>query len=122
MVKFREHVLSTGKKIIGGRSAENNDELVKNSKRSETLLHTKEPGSPFVNVGESPTKKEIKEAAIFCAGHSQTWRDGKTDVLVNVFKKSDMEKGIFMKKGSWKVKKSDTIKIRKSEVEGFEKK
>ncbi len=119
MANFRTYILSTGRKIVGGRSAENNDELVKSSKRNDTIFHTKEPGSPFVNAGENPSKKELKEAAIFCAKYSQIWRDRKADVIINVFKRSDMKKGIFMKTGTWKVKKSEVLKVKMADVEGF---
>jgi predicted ribosome quality control (RQC) complex YloA/Tae2 family protein len=119
MVKFREYVTASGLKIFGGKDAESNDELVRAAGRNDVMLHTAEPGSPFVNVGEKPLKKDLKEAAVFCAKYSQDWRDGKMDVVVNKFLRSDMKKGIFAKAGSWKVKKSERVKVKKVDVEEF---
>ena len=50
---FRMYILESGKEITAGKSAEQNDLLVDSSKRNDVLLHTEEPGSPFVNVGET---------------------------------------------------------------------
>jgi predicted ribosome quality control (RQC) complex YloA/Tae2 family protein len=116
-MKFREFVLSTGRKVFGGKDAESNDELVKTAKRNDVILHTLVSGSPFVNVGEKPMKKEIKEAAVFCARFSQDWRDNKKDIVVNVFLRGDMKKGLFAKAGSWKVGKSEKLVVKKSEIE-----
>ena len=118
-MKFREFVLSSGRKVFGGRNAENNDELVRAAGRNDVILHTSEPGSPFVNVGEKPTKKEIGEAAVFCARYSQDWRNRKGDVIVNIFLRSDMKKGLFAKAGSWNVKKQEKIIVKKVDIERF---
>ena len=121
MVKFRKYTLSTGRIVHGGRDAENNDELVVYAKCGETLLHTVAAGSRFVIIGEKPMKKEISEAAVFCAKHSQDWRDNKRDIMVNVFLRADMKKGIFRRKvGTWNVKKSEKIKVKKADILSFE--
>ena len=117
MVKFREFVTASGLKVFGGRDAESNDELVRAAGRNDVMLHTAEPGSPFVNVGEKPLKKDVKEAAVFCARYSQAWRDGKKDVVVNKFLRVDMKKGIFMKAGTWKVKRSERVLVKKGDIE-----
>ncbi len=116
MVKFREFVTSSGLSVFGGRSAENNDELVFSASPKSVLLHTAEPGSPFVNVGESPSKKDINESAVFCARYSQDWRDSKRDVVVNKFFKSDMNKSPKMKIGTWNVQKQEKIKVKKADI------
>ncbi len=118
-MKFREFVLSSGRKIFGGRNAENNDELVRAAERNDLMLHTAEPGSPFVNIGEKPSKEDLKEAAIFCARYSQDWRDGKSDVVVNKFLRRDMKKGILMKTGSWKIGKSERMVVKRMDILGF---
>jgi len=84
-------------------------------------LHTSAPGSPFVNVGEDPSKSDLKETAVFCAKYSQDWRDGKRDVIVNKFLKSDMNKSKKMKAGTWEVKKQEKMKVKKSDILKFEK-
>jgi len=120
-MNHRKYTLSTGLEIEAGKNAEDNDILVKQAKRNETLLHTEAPGSPFVNCGENPTKKEVEEAAIFCAKHSQIWRDKKADVIVNKFLKANTKKGFLTKIGTWKVKKQEKIKVKKIDIEKFEK-
>lgn len=116
MVNFRKYVLSSGREIFGGKDALNNDELVWAANTKDILLHTNAPGSPFVNVGENPSKVEIKEASVFTAKYSQDWRDGKRDILVNVFKRSDMNKDKKAKIGSWTVLKQETIKVKKADI------
>lgn len=119
---FREHILSSGKLIFAGKSAEQNDLLVSQAKRNHLLLHTLAPGSPFVNLGEKPTKEEIKEGALLCAIKSQDWRNNRKNVLVHAFLKADCLKEKFSKNGSWSVKKIlDTIKIKKTDLLRLEK-
>ncbi len=120
MVNLRTFITSSGLSIHRGRDAESNDKLVWDAKTKDILLHTAEPGSPFVNVGESPSKSDIAEAAVFCAKYSQDWRAGKRDIIVNKFLRSDMNKSIKMKAGSWEVKKQDKIKVKKSDILKFE--
>ena len=84
MVNFREFVTSSRLKVFGGRDAETNDELVWDANMKDILLHTDAPGSPFVNIGKIPSKKDVKEAAIFCAKYSQDWRNGKRDIIVKI--------------------------------------
>ena len=121
MVNFREYVTESGTRVLGGKNAENNDELVGRAGDNDVMLHTREPGSPFVNVGEKPSKKDLKEASIFCAKYSQDWRGGKKDVVVNKFLRRDMKKKLFMKAGSWRVAKQEKIKVNAIDILKFEK-
>ncbi|MFH1291232.1 MAG: NFACT RNA binding domain-containing protein [archaeon] len=121
MAKFREYITSSSLRVLGGKNAENNDELVFAADNKDVLLHTTAPGSPFVNVKENPSKQDIKEAAIFCAKYSQDWRKTKKDVIVNMFKRSDMNKPVIMKVGSWNVKKQKNIKVKAVDILKFEK-
>ena len=121
MVNFREYITTSGLCVFGGKNAENNDELVFAAGTKDVLLHTSKPGSPFVNVGESPTKKDIGEAAVFCAKYSQDWRDGKKDIVVNMFKRRDRNKSVRMKIGSWEVKKQRDIKVKTVDILKLEK-
>ena len=116
MVKYREFVASSGLRVFGGRDAESNDELVNSAGAKDVLLHTVEPGSPFVNVGEAPSKSDLKEAAVFCARYSQDWRDRKSDVAVNKFLRCDMNKSPKMKVGSWSAKKQERMKVKRGEI------
>lgn len=121
MVNFREYVTSSDLRVFGGKNAENNDELVFAADAKDVLLHTGAPGSPFVNVKENPSKQDIKEAAIFCAKYSQDWRGNKKDIVVNIFKRSDINKSVRMKAGSWEVKKQEKVKVKAVDILKFEK-
>jgi len=121
MVNFREYITSSGLRVLGGKSAETNDELVRNAGPKDVMLHTDAPGSPFVNVGENPSKSDLKEAAIFCAKYSQDWRNSKKDVVVDKFMRSDMNKSVIMKAGTWGVKKQEKIKVKAVDILKFEK-
>jgi len=121
MVNFRKFVTSSGLEVFGGRDAENNDKLVFEASPNDLLLHTDAPGSPFVNVGSEASKSDIGEAAVFCAKYSQVWRDSKRDVIVNSFFRKDMNKDKRMKVGTWETRKSEKIKVSKSEILAFEK-
>ena len=118
-MRFREFILSSGTKILLGKNAENNDELVKNFKGNENvILHTTKPGSPFCVIEKlNPNEKEIKESAIICATKSQDWRDNKSDVNIHQFTGKDVKKSFWMKPGLWKIKnKPKMIKIKKSDI------
>ena len=121
MVKFREYITSSGLKVLGGKSAESNDELVSRAGGGDVMLHTREPGSPFVNVGDNPSKEDLKEAGVFCAKYSQDWRDSKKDVVVDKFFRRDMKKSAKMKAGSWRVLKSEKVRVKAVDILGFEK-
>lgn len=120
MVKFREAVLSSGRKVFGGRDSVNNDELVFAASSKDLILHTDLPGSPFVNVGVDASKEEVYEAAVFCAKYSQAWRDLKRDVVVGVFRRCDMKKGRRDKEGTWSVDGRDKVRVKKSDILRFE--
>jgi predicted ribosome quality control (RQC) complex YloA/Tae2 family protein len=120
MVNFREYVTASGLRVLGGKSAESNDELVNDSGPRDVLLHTDAPGSPFVNVGENPSRKDLKEAAVFCAKYSKDWRSSKRDVVVNKFLRSDMNKEVRMKAGTWGVKKQEKINVKAVDILKFE--
>jgi predicted ribosome quality control (RQC) complex YloA/Tae2 family protein len=123
MVNFREFITSSGKHVLAGKDAQSNERLVQQAGKEESVLHTKAPGSPFVNIklkeDEKTTTKDIKEAAVFCARYSQDWRDNKNDVIVNYFKGKDIYKEKVMKLGTFGVKNTKEIKVKKKEIESF---
>jgi len=121
MTNFRIFSTSSGKQVLGGKSAKNNEELIAQIEPTEIVLHTAMPGSPFVNIKGKATKKDIKESATFCAKHSQDWRDNKNDVVIHVFRSSDIYKNEKMKAGTFGIKKFKTLKVRKEEILKFEK-
>jgi len=121
-MKFREFRTSSEKLVLAGKNAENNEELVKQAGKEEIVLHTEKPGSPFVNIKANENeinKKDIKEAALFCASKSQDWRDNKSDVEIHYFLGKDIYKLKGMEKGTFGVKKCKNIKVKKKEILNF---
>ncbi len=118
-MKFREFILTTGVKILLGKNAENNDELMKKFKGKENLiLHTIKPGSPFCVIEKlNPSKEDVKESAIICAVKSQDWRDNKSNVELHLFSGKEIKKPILAKTGTWKIiSKPKVIKVKKTEI------
>ena len=111
---------SSGNLVLAGKSAETNEELIKQVDDSEIVLHTKSPGSPFVNIKGKSNAQDKKEAAVFCARYSQDWRDNKSDVVVHYFKGKDLYKRKTMKLGTFGVKNAKEIKIKKAEIEKWQ--
>ncbi len=118
-MKFREFETGSGKKVLTGKNAEQNEEIVKEFiGKSNRIFHTAAPGSPFCVIEDlKPNKQDIKETAIFCASKSQDWRDNKNDVDVHIFTGKDIYKERRMKTGMFGVKNFENIKVKKKEIE-----
>ena len=119
---FRKFTTSSGIEALGGKSADNNEQIIKQADNNEYILHTAKPGSPFVNLKadeEDVSEKDLQEAAIFCARYSQDWRDNKKEVLVHVFKARDVYKNKGMELGTFGVKNFKEIKVKKIDIENF---
>jgi len=122
-MNFRKFITASGKEVLAGKSAENNEEIINQVGDDETVLHTAEPGSPFANIKanwKETSKKDLKEAAVFCAKYSKDWRDNKKDVEVHVFFGKEIFKTAGMKTGTFGVKKVRKIKVNKEEILEFE--
>lgn len=122
MVTFRKFQTSSGKQVLAGKSAENNEELVAQIQENEIVLHTKLPGSPFCNIKADEnkvSKKDLKESAVFCAKYSQDWRDNHGPVIVHYFLGEDIYKLKSMKSGTFGVKNTKEIAIKKQEILEF---
>jgi predicted ribosome quality control (RQC) complex YloA/Tae2 family protein len=120
-MSFREFITSSGKKVLAGKNAEQNDELVKQFLGKENkIMHTSAPGSPFCVFEElKPGKKDLEETAIFCASKSQDWRDHKHDVLMHIFSGKETYKEKGMKEGMFGVRKMKSIKVKKKDILEF---
>jgi predicted ribosome quality control (RQC) complex YloA/Tae2 family protein len=118
--RFREMTTSSGKLILAGKNAKNNEELIAQVEPKEDVFHTAKPGSPFVNIKKRSNAKDRKEAAIFCARHSQDWRDNKKDVIVHHFKGKDIHKNKLMKTGTFGIRKKKIIKVKKEDIEKWQ--
>lgn len=104
-MKFREVILKTGTKIILGKDAESNDELMKMFKGKDNIIfHTVAPGSPFCVIDNlEPSEEDIKEAATICASKSQDWRNHHKDIKMHQFTGKEIKKPLFAKTGTWKI-------------------
>ena len=115
--KYKWFLTSSGKIVVGGKSASQNDELLSRIKKTNedlVIMHTHEPGSPFsVILGDKITSKDKKECAVFTACFSRAWKLGKKKATVDVFSSSQIHKDKSMKTGTWAV--SD--KVEKMEVQ-----
>jgi len=123
IVKLRQHKTSTNKLVLLGRSADTNEELIKQAQKNEILLHTVTPGSPFANIKaleSEVVKSEIYEAAVMCAKYSQDWRDNKKDVKIHVFTGADVFKTPGMSNGTFGVKKYKEVVAKKEDIIKFE--
>jgi predicted ribosome quality control (RQC) complex YloA/Tae2 family protein len=118
-INFRKFCTVSGKDIVCGKSAEQNELVVEQAGDEELVLHTKAPGSPFCNIKGKATKEDVKETSIICAAFSKAWKTNKSDVEVHVFKGKNIFKGANMKPGTFGVKSVKSIIAKKSDIERF---
>jgi len=108
--KYRWFKTSTKKIVIGGKSASQNDDLLKSLKRKAqsdyTIMHTASPGSPFSVILSDlfSTEEDIKETAIFTACFSRLWKKQARKAEIHIFKLSQLSKSKKLKEGTWSVK------------------
>ncbi len=122
-MNFRKFTTTSGKLVLAGKNAEQNEELLRNNISSDDLIfHTASPGSPFCTLKGKINRKDKEEAAVFCARYSQEWKKSgiKKDVIVHYFIGRDVYKERTMKKGTFGVKKFRFIKARKEDIEKIE--
>jgi len=102
--KFRWFYTSSGALVIGGKSEESNEEVIRSAGKNSVVMHTEQPGSPFcVILDDEPTDKDLKETAIFCACLSKAWKNHKKSVDVHSFLRSQVYKTKDMKTGTFGV-------------------
>ena len=114
---FRKLITKNGTLVLAGRNDKNNESLISQVEDDEEVFHTKEAGSPFVNIKGKQKIGDAKEAASFCAGFSRDWKKNRDDVVVHEFKGKDIFKEKGMKAGTFGIKKFKAIKIKKTEIE-----
>ncbi|MEK6800582.1 MAG: NFACT RNA binding domain-containing protein [Nanoarchaeota archaeon] len=108
--KYRWFYTLSGKLVLGGKSAAQNEELLKRLKKFSNdlyVLHTSSPGSPFSAILSDKTKvseTDLEEVAIFTGCFSRAWREMKKNVSVDIFSTSSLSKDSSMKIGTWGVK------------------
>lgn len=108
--KFRWFFTSSGKLVVGGKSADSNDDLLRNFKRKGSeriVMHTSHPGSPFCVIDcdvDEVSRKDLRECARFCGSFSRAWKMGLKETKVHIFRLSQVSKTRGMKAGTWGVK------------------
>lgn len=112
--KFRWFYSSEDVLVVGGKSAESNDNLLKNHLgKGEIVFHTEDPGSPFFVIKGYAGKKTLRETGIAAASYSQGWKKGlrKMSVMYCVSEQLHKRKG--MKIGTWEVRgKRKTMSVK----------
>lgn len=107
--KYKWFFTYSEKLVIGGKSAKQNDELLKNIQKTNKdyfLMHTSTPGSPFsviLSDINKVTKNDLEECAIFTGCFSRAWKQGKKKTEVHIFKSGQIKKEKNMKSGTWRV-------------------
>lgn len=105
--KYRWFYTSSKKFVIGGKNAEQNEEIVRDMMKSSEnyiVMHTREPGSPFSVIKSWDfNEKDLEECAIFTACFSRAWRECKKSVIVDIFMSEQIIKKRGMKTGTFGV-------------------
>ncbi len=115
--KYKWFFTQSKKLVIGGKSAEQNDELLKKLKQQSQeyiVMHTHAPGSPFSIIlapVEEVKKEDLDETAIFTASFSRAWKLNKKKAVIDIFKLSSLNKTKLMKTGTWGVREKLSSKL-----------
>ena len=113
--KYRWTYTSSGKLVFGGKSAEQNEEVVRlliqeaeknKGDKDYLVMHTHAPGSPFaVLFSKKYDEKDLEDCAIFCACFSRAWKEGQKKAKVDIFRASQLFKERGMRVGTFGVLK-----------------
>lgn len=108
--RYRWFITKSGILVVGGKSALQNDQLVKEAisdTETRLMMHTVAPGSPFSVLCApiaSLTPQDIQEAAIFTGCFSRAWKAGQRRAQIHLFTSTQLYKAPSMKQGTWGVK------------------
>jgi len=117
--KYRLFHTLSGKLVICGKNAEQNESVVKLADNNEWILHTKAAGSPFCVIKDESDSKDLKETANICAKYSRDWKKNKKDVEVHAFRGKEIFKEKNMPIGTFGVKKARKIIAKKANIEAI---
>lgn len=104
--KYRWFFTSNNHLVVGGKNAENNEQLIKEYKKfpKYVVMHTKTPGSPFsIITSDKFTEKDLEETAIFTGCFSRAWKEGKKSTMIDIFLVEQLVKNKTMKTGTFGV-------------------
>lgn len=116
---LRTHISKQATLFLAGRTDSNNEKLMLQIKPQEIILHTIAAGSPFVNIKGYPKKGDLKEAAIMCARYSRDWKKSQDNTNIHYFLGKYVHKSKYMKLGTFGVKKTKTINVKKTDISNF---
>ncbi len=108
--KYKWFYTSSGKLVVGGKSAELNDALlreVKKTHKEHYVMHTSHPGSPFCVIMadvKDVRLRDLEECAVFTGCFSRAWKEQKIKTEIHIFKSGQISKSNGMKAGTWSVK------------------
>ncbi|MFH0831647.1 MAG: NFACT RNA binding domain-containing protein [archaeon] len=114
--KYRWFFTSSGKLVVGGKNAVQNEEVMNfHIENNDLIMHTEAPGSPFaiLKSGKAADCNDIEETSVFCASFSRAWRQGKKRAEVHIFSKEQVSKEKSQKQGTFTI----LGKIRKAKAE-----
>jgi predicted ribosome quality control (RQC) complex YloA/Tae2 family protein len=115
-MSYRWFFTSDGNLVVGGKSEDQNELALRYFRKPHyTVMHTTNPGSPFMIIqSDDPSKSDIEECAIFCACFSKEWKGAKKGgkIDIDVFKGADIFKSKEMKTGTFGVKKKKKVKAK----------
>lgn len=104
--KYRWFFTSSEKLVVGGKNEKQNEELVNEFiGKPNVIIHTEEPGSPFMIILGRASQKDIEETSIFTACFSQQWKKAGKDAEVHIFTGKQVRKDKRMKPGTFGVSK-----------------
>ncbi|WP_336359737.1 ribosome rescue protein RqcH [Haladaptatus sp. ZSTT2] len=128
--RFRWFHTSDGFLVIGGRNADDNEELVKKYlDKSDLFFHTQAHGGPITILkatGPSEPARDVdipeqskKEAAQFAVSYSSVWKDGRFADEAYMVSKDQVSKtpesGEYLEKGAFTIR-GDRTYFKKTEV------
>lgn len=117
--KLRTHISKQGTLFLAGRTDAINENLMAQTKPTETILHTEMAGSPFVNIKGEPKEGDLEEAAVMCARYSRDYKKNQSNTDVHYFLGKDTHKSKHMKTGTFGVKKAKTINVKSEDILAF---
>ena len=95
--KFHSAFTESGKLMLGGRSAQQNDQLVaKHMEDKDLFFHADIQGGAVIVLkdGAAASESELREAAQFAASFSNAWKNGNAAVDVYGVEKKQLTKNV----------------------------
>lgn len=110
--RFRWFVSSDGFLVLGGRDADDNEEIyAKYLEKRDLVFHTEAPGAPLTVIktgGETVPDGTLAEASVFAVSYSSVWKGGLAAADCYMVRADQVsrtpEPGEFLKKGAFVIR------------------